>query len=235
MKAKKMTQKLTLLTFTALFVAFMFNACSDVAGPDSDNSIMSEGTDTQDVFGWNQGTGGTVTGEYEDFRNTYTLIAGQTNRFGSVLLQKREYDLTVTARLDRQKVGDGWGVRNTHVWVGNNINDVPTAGQGQNRNLSYGAFPFEIENDKPYPAGARISFNLTDELLEDFNINVCPMYIVVHTSLVELDGSNNEVETQTGFADENDPNGQGQWWRYVKIDCETTGTGTFTGGAGNRR
>ena len=33
MKAKKMTQKLTLLTFTALFIAFMFNACSDVTSP----------------------------------------------------------------------------------------------------------------------------------------------------------------------------------------------------------
>jgi hypothetical protein len=48
MKAKKMTQKLTLLTFTALFIAFMFNACSDVAGPNegisetSDNSLISQ-------------------------------------------------------------------------------------------------------------------------------------------------------------------------------------------------
>ena len=48
MKAKKMTQKLTLLTFTALFIAFMFNACSDVAGPNegiseiNDNALISQ-------------------------------------------------------------------------------------------------------------------------------------------------------------------------------------------------
>ena len=56
MKAKKMTQKLTLLTFTALFIAFMFNACSDVTSPNEgisetgENALISqEHEDLQDV------------------------------------------------------------------------------------------------------------------------------------------------------------------------------------------
>ena len=54
MKAKKMTQKLTLLTFTALFIAFMFNACSDVAGPNENlnneySQLNSSDTEMQDI------------------------------------------------------------------------------------------------------------------------------------------------------------------------------------------
>ena len=49
-----MTQQLTLLTFTALFIAFMFNACSDVAGPNENldneySQLSSSETEMQDL------------------------------------------------------------------------------------------------------------------------------------------------------------------------------------------
>jgi len=54
MKAKKMTQQLALLIFSALFIAFMFNACSDVAGPNENlgneySQISSAESEQQDL------------------------------------------------------------------------------------------------------------------------------------------------------------------------------------------
>ena len=220
----------------SVFLLLSLSACSDVVSPDNESAISSEETDMQNVFGWNQGIGGAVNpGEVPDFSHTYDLIAGQDIPFGTVSMRKRGNNLNITFRLNREKVDDGWGIKTTHIWVGNDINNVPTS--GGSGNLRFGHFPYQSENkEKPYPAGESISIDLTSEKLKDFDSSKCPMYIVAHTAISQLDSNGREVSSQTGFADENVGQTGNQWWRFVRIGCEgEQGGGSFTGTAGNRR
>ena len=236
MKAKKMTQKLTLLTFTALFIAFMFNACSDVVSPDNDTSIISEETDMQDVFGWNQSTGGeAMPGTVPNFSEDFKLIAGQTINAGTVRLQKRNNTLSVITLIDNDKLDGDWGITGTHVWVGNSVDDIPKTGNG---NLRFNQF-YENSYSKPYPTSERMRINLAND--PNFDIDSCPLIAVVHASINELDENGDlikdEDETAFGGKDKEDIQQNGRWWFYMEVGCngDTGGEFIFSSNAGNRR
>ena len=134
-----MTQKLTLLTFTALFIAFMFNACSDVAGPNENlnneySQLSSSETEMQDLR--RRGARTTTAGE-----STAETIGDLSCTLQAIDLK---YGGGAQGQGNRQKVGtvtpsfnngklillftpnDGWSVSETYVHVKINDGTFPT-------------------------------------------------------------------------------------------------------------
>jgi len=130
MKAKKMTQKLTLLTFTALFIAFMFNACSDVAGPNENigSEISSTETEMQDfrgIINSRRAVGGGGAGDLNCTLNEWDLQEGPSDgrtTLGTVTPSFENGKLVVTIKLD-----EGYIMSEAKGYVGSN----PPSGPGQ--------------------------------------------------------------------------------------------------------
>ena len=128
-----MTQKLTLLTFTALFIAFMFNACSDVAGPNENlnneySQLSSSETEMQDLRrrGARTTTAGASTAEtIGDLSCTLDPIdlryGGQNRKTGTVTPSFNDGKLILLFTPD-----NNWAISETYVHVKINDGTFPT-------------------------------------------------------------------------------------------------------------
>jgi hypothetical protein len=142
---------------------------------------------------------------------TWNLIAGQTNDVGSVTVENDTSYLYVTYKLDEP--GATFGT--LHLWVGNDLVNVPSNPQGT---PVPGQFPY-----KPDASGlTEYTFKilLTELGIQDVTKACVPtplqLYVVAHAE-VNIDG-----EHETAFG--GDQTGSGpRWWFYAKysVCCST--------------
>ena len=157
MKAKKMTRQLALLAFSALLSTFMFNACSDVAGPgQSESEIISQETgQLMDNRGNGNGNSNRGNNNGNNNNNNQTDETSSSEIFTEVCYAGGSAELkasnsshhagTVDFSIEDGQLivvynaADGVTISETHLWAGTDIKDMPSAGNGAPRN---GHFPY---------------------------------------------------------------------------------------------
>ena len=192
MKAKKMTQKLTLLTFTALFIAFMFNACSDVAGPNENlnneySQLSSSETEMQDFRRFTSTrTGGgegdetapscTLTDQvitYGGANESFEQRISNDKNVGTISVTFDNGKITLTAKVDDPEL---WAIDKTDLLITkdyNNASDFPP---------NPGRFPYNDEWDNV----EEVSYTKT---LSDYGIQPGDEFAVaMHVNVVDLTG-----------------------------------------------
>lgn len=129
---------------------------------------------------------------------TWQLTAGQTTDVGTVTVSNTATELTVTYTLTYS--GATFGT--LHLWVGDDLADVPKNGQGV---PVPGQFPYQ------HDASGQTSYTFTVPLSE-LGITTCEpqtLYVVTHAE-VNMDGSGT---SETAFGGPNAGDGP-RWWFY---------------------
>ena len=154
---------------------------------------------------------------------TQTLYAGQTIEIGTVSMEVVNDDLVITYQTD-----SGWQLQETHLWVGDDLADMPQTRKG---NPKIGNFPFN-------------SGDISGESnrIETIALNLlgfsCPSndsvyYVAAHAAVQLVDGSGNVVQTETAWSEGSRYVERGMWGTYSSLpltcDCGTIG-GPTTGG-----
>ena len=237
MKAKKMTQKLTLLTFTALFIAFMFNACSDVAGPNENlgneySQLSSVETETEDIRSRSRRS--TVGGQSTTIPSTCTLDnqiisyggngepltdrieSGQA--FGVVVIELDNGELKVKAKIDPAQQQPGlddnedpkdWLIYKLELYIAKE--NVNTRGQRD-----------RVINDSFDPTVETITYTYT---LSDKGINSGDSFeAAVHVDITG--GENNQEEGESAWAGDN-PNHANSMNFVITNQCPPITSGSF--------
>ena len=201
MKAKKMTQKLTLLTFTALFIAFMFNACSDVTSPNENlgnevSQLSSSETEMQDFrrFTSNRTGGGEVTPppptcSLSDQDVTFGRGNGDSfedrNKVGTVSVRFNDGKIYLKATIN----DPDYVIYNIKVYISKN--DIKFTGNQRDRVL-----------DKDYDN--ETSTNELDFTLSEYGIGTGEQFnVAMHVNVHELDVDGNTViDNESAWAGE---------------------------------
>jgi hypothetical protein len=147
---------------------------------------------------------------------TQTLYAGQTIEIGTVSVQVIDSDLVVT-----YNTTGGWELTETHLWVGNNINDMPQTRKGSPK---IGNFPYHSGDI----TGAT-NFVVTIPLATiGFS---CPgddgtFYVAAHAAVQLVDNNGDVVQTETAWGDGDRFVEKGMWGTFFAIvlscDCGVT-------------
>ena len=196
-----MTQKLTLLTFTALFIAFMFNACSDVAGPNENldgevSQLSSADAEMQDFFRFMpRRIGGGEAALPNCSLNDQIISYGGANDsledriadekdIGAVEVKLEGGKVYLTVNIDDYSL---WEVVKVEVYISKG--NIQFTGNNSDR---------VINDEDPNPS----SSNEYDLTLNDYNISVGDNFnLAVHVD-VEPIGANEVTTEQSAWAGE---------------------------------
>jgi hypothetical protein len=144
---------------------------------------------------------------------TQTLYAGQTIVAGTVSVEVVGTDLTVT-----YNTTDGWELTETHLWVGDDLANMPQTRQG---NPQIGNFPYQSGD---ITGATTYTFSVPLSVLNF----LCPAdnkdyYVAAHAALRKPDGSGG-YQTETGWADGDRFVERGMWGTYftITLTCECT-------------
>lgn len=142
---------------------------------------------------------------------TQTLYAGQTIEAGTVSVEVVGTDLVVT-----YNTSGGWELVETHLWVGNDLADMPQTRQG---NPKIGNFPY---NSGDITGSTSYSISVPLAVL-GFS---CPSddadyYVAAHAALRKPDGAGG-YQTETGWADGSRFVERGMWGTFfaITLTCE---------------
>ena len=221
---KTILNKLTLLSFVAIF-AFAFTACNDVAGPDNLNETITSSEIDRDAnlfFGGgpmpepDPGFGGdavcTTSGS--------SILKASNNSYnaGTVEYVIEDDNLIVT-----YIAADGVGINETHLWVGVDLDDMPSAGRGQPRN---GHFPYGGDYN-----GASIAEYIIP--LSDISgySETSDLYIVAH-AVVQGSSTAEFSKRETAYAGDEKGNSP-RWWWYIQWNQEEECEEVDSGGEGS--
>jgi len=147
------------------------------------------------------GDGNDSVGDYTcDVSATYTLYGGQDIDVGDVMVWHDNDMLSIKFTTD----GDWW-LSETHVFVGDSMNDVPTTGKKMNPKI--GHFPYSADHD-PMVQTYTYEFDLVDDLGWEKGDT---LFIMTHAVVFKIVGGET-VQGETGWAgDEDFPS---QRWAY---------------------
>lgn len=146
------------------------------------------------------------------------LMAGQNTLAGSVCVTMDDDSLDVT-----YSTVDGWGLDEVHVWVGDNLDDLPTNGGG---NPQVGLFPYGSED-----LGGVTSYTVEVPLSDLGGELLCDtVYYLASHAVVSMDGEGEQTETAWGNGG---PVGGNSWAMVSEhsFECEED-TDTDTDGEG---
>ncbi|WP_234567430.1 hypothetical protein [Rhodohalobacter sp. 614A] len=202
---------------SALVLVVVFaQGCSDVMGPNNADSRLNADN-------------------YENAALAETCVSET-----SVILKAGRNSIeagTVTYSIDDENVyvtyyaNNGWGITETHLWVGTDLNDLPTAGNNAPKN---GHFPygdtFGVAQTSITYTISLASLGLSDSAdLED-------LYIVAHAVVGEIKGGSVK-KTETAYAGDEEGESK-RWWWYIHVnefdECNPGGGGIGGTGGGNR-
>ena len=212
-----MTQKLTLLTFAALFIAFMFNACSDVAGPNENldsqySQLNSEEAENADLGRRMFNIPVQEEGDPEQcpVEKTYVLGYGDNlNPAGDVVIEFLGNNMmSVTF-----KTNDPWVLKDWALHIAQDFNGLPTTGNPNNPNLPPGQLEIQSSDFDDFDYGAT-EFTVKVSL-SDYNINVDDIFVIAAKASLDDSSGEIETETQTGWGLDK-PGGNG-FWQYIEI------------------
>lgn len=102
---------------------------------------------------------------------------------------------------------DGVGIFETHLWVGTNLNNMPSAGRGQPVN---GRFPYGDKFKSPVDSIAYV-ISLSD--IENYT-KTSPLFIVAH-AVVQGSSQAEFSSKETAYAGDNKGNSP-RWWWYIE-------------------
>lgn len=152
---------------------------------------------------------------------TWDLWAGQTHDVGSINVRNDSDNLYVTYQLDAP--GATFGT--VHLWVGNDLTNLPRSGGGAPIN---GQFPYSFD----IAGGTSHTFTIP---LADLNIvdikTACPsvLHVVAHAEVnVDSDGDG-VIDHETAYGGDI-PGSGSRWWFYAdyNVCCEVTPPPQFT-------
>lgn len=141
-----------------------------------------------------------------DLERTFDLIAGQNIDVGEVHIEHTEDTMTIKYTT----TGDWW-LAETHVWIGTDVDGVPTSGKQNNPKI--GQFPYSMEHD-PMVQTYTYTFDLVEDLGWVFGGE--PLVILTHAVVYRIvDGET--VQGETGWAGDEDFPSQ-RWAYYFEYD-----------------
>lgn len=198
-----------------LFVALVFTSCSDVAGPGSESLTKSEDYNSEQNL--NLGISSTTISANSCINETSVTLKASKRSIdaGTLTYSMDAYSISVT-----YSANSGWGISETHLWVGNNLIEMPAAGNGAPKN---GHFPYSDHHD-PVITDYTYDIPLVD-------VGISPgddVYIVAHAVVGKLKGGSLR-KTETAYAGENEGDSP-RWWWYIQEStyeyCHLFGGGT---------
>lgn len=210
---RKRVMKLTkFVSFAVLLSVFTITACSDVAGPNDSSMLMSEEYTGESNFTLaitSFESASCIAQKSADLKASKSSIDA-----GNVTYSMSGSEITVT-----YNAKSGWGIAETHVWVGNDLEDMPAAGNNAPKN---GRFPYSKDHD---PAVTTFTYNIP---LDDVGISGGDdVYIVAHAVVGEIKGGSIK-KTETAYAGNNKGESP-RWWWYIHETtdefCELDGGG----------
>lgn len=132
-----------------------------------------------------------------------TLVAGQHIDAGNVCVEINGDSLLVT-----YTTSNGWELLETHLWIGENLADMPQTSSG---NPKIGNFPYKSGD---IGGMTRYVFSIPLSFLggADYNQVLCgkTFYVAAHAALQKPDGCGG-YQTETGWADGKPIVDQGNW------------------------
>lgn len=209
-------RNITKLFSLMLLAGIVFASCSDVAGPNQESGITSESFDHNanifDEYGTSSSSFTTC--------GSATLYAGQTEQAGTVDFKFEDGILTV-----EYNSKSGWGISETHLWIGTSLDSMPAAGNGAPKN---GHFPYG-GNYKPAVTSTSYTIILSEHGIAEGD----EFYVVAHAVTGEFRNGSLR-KTETAYAGENKGDSK-RWFYYTKVTCDSdiSSQGGFQGGVTN--
>lgn len=212
MKANK--KRITSVIGVLFFVMAIVQGCSDVAGPNADSGLLSDNYE------------GAALAETCVAESSATIYAGKNAEVGEVIYSVDDTNVYITYVADA-----GYAFTETHLWVGTDLANLPTAGNNAPKN---GHFPYGETFGTPQTTWSQ-TIPLIDLGLASGD-DLTDLYIVAHAVVGEL--KNGSVKkTETGYAGEEEGDSK-RWWYYIHLEefeeCEEGGGGIGGTGGGNR-
>jgi hypothetical protein len=145
-----------------------------------------------------------------------TLFAGQTIDAGTVTVSNDENNLYVTFSST-----NGWLLSETHLHVADSLAGIPTNKKG---NPKIGNFTYQTSYEPPVTEDTYVIPYAS--LSVDDNRSVT---IAAHAVVVQLDGSGNIIESETGWADGENFVDRGSWATYFQYQWQLCNGGKGDG------
>ena len=183
-----------LTLFIALFVVTAFSACSDVAGPDNASDITS--SVFQDEYNIRGASSGGLSEQELVCSTTGSSILKASKKSynaGSVEYKIEDGNLIVT-----YVPAEGVTISEVHLWVGTDIEQMPSAGNGAPKN---GHFPY-----------TNITETIPLESIEGYTSG-SPIIIVAH-AVVQGSKTATFSKEETAYAGDRHDN-NGRWFNYI--------------------
>jgi len=140
---------------------------------------------------------------------TWTLWAGQTINVGTLTVENDATNVYITYALSAAQISAGATFGTLHLWIGNDLNNLPKNGQGI---PIPGQFPYQ------YDASGMTSYTFvipfTNLEIQDVK-SACPLqlYVVAHGEVNNVNGQGGDPQTAFG----GDQTGSGpRWWFYAQ-------------------
>lgn len=196
-------KKTTLFLFTVLLTGTIFTACSDIAGPNNDEDISQRFLRPPE-----QPVDPVSDDEcIPEISGSSTLKASNSSYdAGSVDYKIEDDNLIVT-----YVAAGGVGIFETHLWVGMDLSDMPSAGRGQPVN---GRFPY---GDKFSPATDIAEYVIPLSSIDGYDPDE-QLFIVAH-AVVQGSSIAEFSSKETAYAGDNKGNSP-RWWWYIAFDQE---------------
>jgi hypothetical protein len=139
-----------------------------------------------------------------------TLYAGQNIDAGTVCVEVFGDDLLLVT----YETKDGWELTEAHLWVGDNLADMP---QTKNGNPKVGNFPYH-SGDITGSTSYEFTIPLTDLGGDDFATSLCDktFFVAAHAALRKDNGTGG-YQTETGWADGDRMVQRGNWATYFEF------------------
>jgi len=202
---KQSNKYLSFPILAVMIIGLIFTSCSDVVGPNNESSVLSEDYNSEQNFTLSTLSTTISSGSCID-ESTATLKASRKSVDAGTLTYSMDgLNITVT-----YSANTGWGISETHVWVGNDLENMPAAGNGAPKN---GRFPYSNHHD---PAVTEFKYTIP---LED--VGIAPgddVYIVAHAVVGEFKGGSLR-KTETAYAGDGKGDGP-RWWWYIHETTE---------------
>lgn len=150
--------------------------------------------------------------------NCTTLFAGQTIDAGDVCVTIDGDNLVVT-----YTTKDGWLLQETHLWVGEDLEDMPQTRKG---NPKIGNFPYKAEdiNDTSFsftiPLGSVIDgFTDACQFCGDGAPSLPQIYVAAHAAVYKVN-DDGTTQTETGWGDGDPIVDRGSWATVSTISLD---------------
>lgn len=155
---------------------------------------------------------------------TWDLTAGQYTDVGSVTVENDDLNLYIRYQLDYE--GASFGA--LHVWVGDNLNELPRSGSKKNPGAPIpGKFPFTTERCSPDPTDEGCMYDSETNTFiipfsaiyvagwpEDNGCKPVELFVVTHAE-VAIDNGDDTIDAETAFGGDIPGDGN-RWWNYGK-------------------